>query len=273
MSLNLQGYSGATQVVFIAGDPIAQVKSPAGVTELMRARGADALCVPAHVKPADLSTFLQLAERMPNVSGILITVPHKFDSLPLCSTLTARAKSIEAVNMMKRGADGHWHGDMCDGEAFVRALLHAGAVLKGQRALLVGAGGAGSAIAHALVDAGVAEVALHDADAGRREALAAKLRRYGPGVAVTVGSSDPTGFAVVCNATPMGMKPGDPLPVRVDRLAPSTFVGDVVTMPPVPPLIEAARARGCATMTGAGMFEAVRDRMVTFYLERKNPRP
>jgi shikimate dehydrogenase len=57
------------------------------------------------------------------------------------------------------------------------------------------------------------------------------------------------------------------LPVDVSKLAKTTFVGDVVTMPPVPPLIEAARALGCGTMTGAGMFEAVRDRMVAFYLE------
>ena len=262
-----EGYSGATRVLFIVGDPIAQVKSPHGVTESLRERRADAIVVPAHVKPVDIAEFFALAERMPNVDGIIVTVPHKFDAARLCTHVTPRARSIGAANVVRRAADGRWEADMCDGEGYVAGLRKAGCEPRGKRVLLVGAGGAGSAIAHALVDAEVASLALHEADEPRRVALTAKLRIYGP-VQPEVGSTDPTGFDVVINATPMGMKPGDPLPVQVDRLAPTTFVGDVVTMPAVPPLIEAARARGCGTMTGAGMFEAVRDRMVTFYLER-----
>ena len=263
--MRLENYSGATRLVIIVGDPIAQVKSPAGVTALMRERGADALCVPGHVKPQDLADFIRLAERMPNVDGLLVTVPHKFAALPLCDTLTPRARSIEAVNMMRRNAQGRWEGDMCDGEAFVAALKAAGASMAGQRALLVGAGGAGSAIAHALVDAGVAELALHDADTARREALAAKLRRYGPAI-VSVGSDDPAGFDLVCNATPMGMRPDDPLPVRVDRLSPGARVGDVVTVPAVPPLVAQARARGHVASTGTDMFAQVKVCIVDFLL-------
>jgi shikimate dehydrogenase len=266
MTLNLEGYSGATRVIFIVGDPIAQVKSPLGVTEALRERMADSIVVPAQVKRADIDAFFALAERMPNVDGIIVTVPHKFDAARLCAHVSARARSIGAANVVRRGADGRWEADMCDGEGYVAGLRQAGCEPAAKRALLVGAGGAGSAIAHALVDAGVSALALHESDAARREALAAKLRAYGP-VAPTVGSTDPSGFDLVINATPMGMQPGDPLPVDVTKLSKATFVGDVVTMPPVPPLIEAARALGCGTMTGAGMFEAVRDRLVTFYLE------
>lgn len=263
----LDGYSGATRVIFIVGDPIAQVKSPAGVTELMRARGADAVCVPVHVKPGDLADFVRLAEKLPNVDGILVTVPHKFAVLPLCATVAPRAQSIEAVNMLRRGPGGRWHGDMCDGQAFVAALQKAGATLAGRRALLVGAGGAGSAIAHALVDAGVGELALHDADDARRDALAAKLRRYGA-LPVTLGSADPSGYDLACNATPMGMTPGDPLPLQVDRLDAGAAVGDVVTVPAVPPLIAQARARGHVASTGSDMFAQVRVAIVDFLLEK-----
>jgi shikimate dehydrogenase len=263
----LDDYSGATRVVFIVGDPIAQVKSPYGVTEAMRARGAEVIVVPAHVKPADLDAFFALTQRMPNVDGIIVTVPHKFDAARLSPHVTPRARSIGAVNVVRRAADGTWEGDMCDGEGYVAGLRKAGCEPRGRRALLVGAGGAGSAIAHALVDAGVASLALHDADTARREALADKLRHYGA-LVPTVGSTDPTGFDLAINASPMGMQAGDPLPLQVDKLVATTFVGDVVTMPAVPPLIDAARARGCATMTGAGMFEAVRDRIVDFYCER-----
>lgn len=266
--MNLASYSGATRVLFIVGDPIAQVKSPYGVTEALRERGADVIVVPAHVKRADIDAFFALAQRMPNVDGIIVTVPHKFDAARLCGHVSPRAKSIGAANVVRRAADGLWEGDMCDGEGYVAGLRKAGCEPRGRKALLVGAGGAGSAIAHALVDAGVSALALHEADAARRDALAAKLRAYGP-VVPTVGSTDPSGYDLVINATPMGMKPTDPLPVQADKLSPQTFVGCVVTVPAVPPLIEAARAKGCGTMTGAGMFEAVLERMVRFYLEVK----
>ena len=264
----LDTFSGATRVIYIVGDPIAQVKSPAGVTAMLRGRGADVIVVPAHVRPDDLAQWVAATTAVRNCDGIIVTVPHKFAALPLCRRSTPQAASIGAVNVMRRERSGEWFGDMCDGAGYVAGLRKAGCEPKGRRALLVGAGGAGSAIAHALVDAGVASLALHEADVARREDLARKLRAYGP-VQPSVGSVDPSGFDLVINATPMGMKASDPLPLQVDRLAPGTFVGDVVTVPAVPPLIEAARARGCSTMTGSGMFEAVRDRIVEFYLEAR----
>ena len=261
----LDTYSGATRVIFIVGDPIAQVKSPAGLTRALHEHGADAVVVPAHVAPADLADFIRTALRMRNVDGIVVTVPHKFDAARACTALTPRARSIGAVNVMRRDANGGWFGDMCDGVGYVDGLRHHGCDPAGRRALLVGAGGAGSAIAHALVDAGVAALSLHESDAPRRQALARKLQAYG-GVAPAIGSADPAGFDLVINATPMGMHKSDPLPVDVKRLSPDCFVGDVVTVPAEPPLILAARAKGCATMTGTAMFVAVRERMVGFFL-------
>ena len=260
-------FSGATRVIFIVGDPIAQVKSPAGVTEALRSRGADAIVVPAHVAPPDLAAWVAAAGVMRNCDAILVTVPHKFAVLLLCQNATAQARSIGAVNVMRRSAGGGWFGDMVDGSGYVTGLRRAGCEPAGKKVLLVGAGGAGSAIAHALVDAGVASLAVHEADAERRATLLRKLAKYGS-VLARPGSADPTGFELVVNATPMGMKPGDVLPVDVEKLARATFVGDVVTVPEVTPLIAAARARGCATMTGIGMFEAVRDRIVDFLMSK-----
>jgi len=241
----LDTYSGATRVIFIVGDPIAQVKSPAGVTEALRRLGHDAVVVPAHVHPADLKAFFDVARRMPNVDGVIVTVPHKFAAAELCEGLTSRARSIGAANVVRRDAQGGWFGDMCDGEGYVAGLRKEGCDPKGKRALLVGAGGAGSAIAHALVDAGVASLALHEADVPRREALAAKLRAYGP-VVPTVGSTDASAYDLVINATPAGMKEGDPLPVDTATLQPGTFAGLVTTQPTNVP--------GCsvAVSTGSG---------------------
>jgi shikimate dehydrogenase len=261
----LDSYSGATRVIFIAGDPIAQVKSPAGVTRLLRERGGDKVVVPAHVKPGDLAAFLAVAQRMPNVDGVIATVPHKFDLAALCTETTSRARSIGAVNVARRAPGGGWFGDMCDGEAYVAGLLQHGFDPRGKRVLLVGAGGAGSAIAHSLVDAGVAALALHDHDAERVDTLAGKIARYGA-LRTQSGSSDPRGFDLVINATPVGMRPADAYPVDVDKLEAGVFVGDVITAPEITPLLAVARARGCRTMTGIDMFRAVGERIADFYL-------
>ncbi|MEY4882331.1 MAG: hypothetical protein RIS34_185, partial [Pseudomonadota bacterium] len=135
-----------------------------------------------------------------------------------------------------------------------------------KRALLVGAGGAGSAIAHALVMAGVSALAIHDEDTVRRTTLVERLAGLKQ-CPVTHGNADPGGFDIVLNATPVGMREADPYPLDVRKLTAAMFVGCVITAPAVTKLIAAARARGCATMTGAHMFGRVRDLMVDFLLE------
>jgi shikimate dehydrogenase len=258
--------NGATRIHYIVGDPIAQVKSPAGVTQALMAHGRNAVCVPAHVAPADLAAWLAGISRAQNVDSVLVTVPHKFACRDLCATVSERSAFLGAVNAMRRHADGSWHGDMFDGLGYIEALRAKGVQLAGQRVLLVGAGGAGSAIAHALVTAGVAELAVHDADTARRDALLKRLA--GLKLAhVRAGSSDPAGFDMALNATPQGMQPGDAHPIDSSRFAPGLFVGCVITAPAVSPMIEAARQAGCQTLTGADMFACVRDLLVDFLLE------
>jgi shikimate dehydrogenase len=247
--------SGETRVIAIVGDPVAQVKSPAGVTRALVERGRNCVVIPVHVAPGDLDAFMRGAAVAKNFDGIIATVPHKFAAFGYCSTASERARLLGAANVLRRSRDGAWHGDMLDGIAFVEAMRAAGCEPRGRRALLVGAGGAGSAIGLALLDAGVAELAVHDGDARRRDDLLARLATR-PGAALGAGSADPTGYTIIANATPAGMRPGDPYPVEVDRLTPQMFVGDVVTEPAVPPLITAARRAGCATHTGSDMFAA-----------------
>ena len=261
-----QALSGATRVHFIVGDPIAQVKSPAGVTQAFHDGGRNAVCIPAQVAPNDLAGWTKGVSLAQNVDGIIVTVPHKFSCFELCATTSDRAGFLKAVNTLRRNADGTWHGDMFDGMGYVEALKSKGCEPQGQRALLVGAGGAGSAIAYSLMTAGVKELAVHDADVVRRDALVARLASLGLGK-VSAGSSDPTGFDLCINATPIGMKEGDPHPIDSTKFTAQQFVGCVITAPAVPPMIAAARAKGCNTLTGADMFARVRDLMVQFLLE------
>jgi len=258
--------SGETLVVPILGDPIAQVKSPDGVTRALAARGRDAVCVPMHVLRDDLDTVVRGLGPVCSVAGLIATVPHKFGLAAHCATLTDRAAFLGSVNVARRNPDGTWHGDQVDGAAFLAACRANGATTEGARALQVGAGGAGSAIALALLDAGVAELILRDADPARLDALAGRLRdRFGD--RVTTGPADPAGFGIVANATPMGMREGDPLPVDVAGLGSATFVGDVITKPAVSPLIAAARRIGCGTSTGGDMFAAVSGLIVDVLVE------
>lgn len=263
-----EGLSGATRIYFIVGDPIAQVRSPAGVTGALRAAGRDALVVPAHVAPADLPAFFAGVKPMRNVDGVIITVPHKFSAAGYCTSLADEASFLGAVNTLRRTRDGNWHGGMFDGTGFVAALRDAGCDPAGKRALLVGAGGAGSAIGHALVNAGVSSLDIRDNDAARTTSLTGRLNALKLGNAGSAAADvEAHTFDIVVNASPLGMQAGDPLPIDVSRLRPETFVGDVVTKPPLTPFIEAARARGCRTVTGTQMFGRVCDRMVEFLLE------
>lgn len=262
MDFNL---TGATRLNVIVGDPIAQVKSPGGMTAAFATRDHDGIVVPVRVAPDDLEELLTALDKVPNCDGIIVTVPHKFACHRHCASATERGDFLGAVNIMRRRLDGGWHGEMVDGLGFVDAVKANGGEPAGKRALLIGAGGAGSAIALALVDAEVSELAIHDADATRRDQLIERLNNKAK-ARVFAGSSDPTGFGLVANASPAGMKPGDPLPVEVDKLSRNTFVGCVITVPSVSPLVEAARKIGCKTSTGTQMYQALQSAMVDFLL-------
>ncbi len=262
--------SGTSRVHFIVGDPIAQVKSPAGVTQALHDRGHNAFVMPAHVAPADLAAWLAGVSLAKNVDGIIVTVPHKFACFDLCATTSERAAFLHTVNTLRRNPDGSWHGDMFDGLGFVSAMQDQGCAPAGKKALLVGAGGAGSAIAHALVMAGVGTLAICDPDATRCNALVQRLAGL-QRCPVSSASANPSGYGIVLNASPVGMQVGDPLPLPADQLTSAMFVGCVITQPAVTPLIAAARALGCQTMTGAHMFGRVRDLMVDFLLAVDRP--
>jgi shikimate dehydrogenase len=259
----LEALSGETRLFTLIGHPIAQVMSPAGMTRALAASGRNAAVIPLHVEPAAVDSLIDSLVAVHNIDGILATVPHKFTAYRHAATATARAHTLGAANILRRNADRTWHGDMLDGVSMVAAIRTAGGEITDRRALLVGAGGAGSAIALGLLDAGVRQLAIHDSDMQRRDALIGKLQLRDKH-RVVIGSSDPSGFDLVVNATPAGMKPDDPMPVDVKLLRPSTFVADVITKPVVTPLLAAAQDLGCGCQTGAGMFETELALMLEF---------
>jgi shikimate dehydrogenase len=159
---------------------------------------------------------------------------------------------------VRRAADGRLQGDMFDGEGFVRGLRRKGCRLEGARALVVGAGGVGSAIAASLAAAGVGAISLFDARAESAQELGQRLTTHYPALAVSTGRNDPAGHDIVVNATPMGMNDGDPMPMDVSRIAPEAFVGEVVMKTEMTAFLKAAQARGCRFQVGSDMlFEQI----------------
>ena len=246
--------NGETRVFPIVGDPIAQVKSPGLLSRRLADMGENAIVVPAHVVPDDFDGFMAGLETMRNVAGLVITVPHKQAAMGFCARVTRRVHFAGSVNVMRRTQAG-WIGDNTDGMGYVDGILAAGGAVEGKRVLLIGAGGAGAAIAYEFLARGADHLAIHEINHARRDALIARLETAFAG-RVSVGSADPAGFDVIANATPLGMRPDDPLPVDVDRMQAGQFAACPITRPERSPFIEAAAAKGCRTMPGLGMFKA-----------------
>lgn len=254
---------GTTRLVGIAGDPIAQVRAPAMLSGLLRHNAVDALCVPFHVRPADFSALLNGLRGMRNLAGVIATVPHKAAAAALADISLPRAQLARAANVLSLGEDGRWTADMLDGVGFIAGLLAAERNPAGKRALVVGTGGVGTAICFALAEAGVSEIALFDADSARAEDLARRLRATG--AAAQVASPDPMGYGLVVNATPLGMRPDDPVPIDPARLDPGATVADVVSKPVMTKFLLAAEQRGCFVQPGTRMTEYQMAAMAAFF--------
>lgn len=250
--------TGTTKLIAHLGYPTESFKAPLIYNPYFEKKGIDAVVVPMGCKPEDFAMFLRLLFRLSNVHGALITMPHKIATMALLDEASTSAKVAGSCNAVRLGADGKLIGDMFDGEGFVRGVLRKGRRVAGARALVVGAGGVGSAIAASLSQAGVDNLGVFDANETAATALRERLNEYYPRLDVSTGSADPGGFDIVVNATPLGMRRGDPLPIDVSRIAPSTFVGEVVMTEKITPFLEAVRAKGCAFQVGIDMlFEQI----------------
>jgi shikimate dehydrogenase len=249
---------GSTKLIAHIGYPTESFKSPMIYNPYFEKHGINAVVVPMGCRAEDYDAFIKLVFRLSNMHGALITMPHKITTLGLVDDASVSARIAGACNAIRIDPRGRLIGDMFDGEGFVRGLLKKGRKLGGARALVCGCGGVGSAIAASLAKAGVAALGLYDAFPRAMSELSDRLRAHYPHLDVRPGSADPAGYDFVVNATPLGMKQGDPLPMDVARIAPSTFVGEVVMKEEITPFLAAVRAKGCDYQIGSDMlFEQI----------------
>lgn len=249
---------GNTILIAHLGYPTTTFKAPLIYNPYFESIGVNAVVMPMAVEADVYPEVLAALFRLKNIRGVLVTMPHKVTTTGLVDELSTAASIAGSCNAVLLRPDGTLRGDMFDGEGFVRGVLRKGRQVAGARALVVGSGGVGAAIAASLAGAGAAALGLFDLNSAAVEGLARRLRAHYPALALELGTRDPEGYDIVVNATPLGMNEGDPLPMDVSRIAPESFVGEVVLKSEVTPFLAAARARGCQTQIGTDMlFEQI----------------
>ena len=196
---------------------------------------------------------LLAAAREAGFAGVNVTFPFKEAVIPLLDSVSDEARQIGAVNTVVIDADGRTTGHNTDRSGFRAAFAETFGkdAARGQWALQLGAGGAGRAVAFALMDLGVASLRIYDRDHDRARKLCADLGER----AQPLDAPEPAAAAaaVIVNATPIGMQGHPGLPMTPDLVRAGKFVADVIYTPLETEFLKAAKARGARTMGGAGM--------------------
>ena len=249
--------SGRTRLLAVIGQPVGHSLSPRMHNASFAADGLDFVYVSLEVDPGDLPAAVRGAVAL-KLRGFNITMPHKRAMVPLVDKLDEGARISGAVNtVVIEGSK--LHGYNTDGGGMVEACREAGIGLSGRRVLLVGVGGAAAAIAVALGGEGVTDLCLVNRNVEHAEELANKLGDAGlkgvevyPADALNEAAADAD---VIVNATPLGMKDGDPLPVPEEYLREGKAVCDAVYRPgKETPLVRQSREGGARVVAGERML-------------------
>ncbi len=263
---------GATELLAILADPIGAVQTPRLLNERLAAAGRNAVMVPMHVRRGDLDTVMRSMRVIHNLRGAVITMPHKTDVVALLDEQTPLTRQVGACNVVRRTSDGRLIGTILDGEAFVAALEEAGHSVQGRRVELLGAGGAASAIAIALARHGAGRITIRNRTPERAAALAERVGTAYPACVCDYGGLGESGAPfqageIVVNATSLGMRPGDPLPLDPAWLAPGVLAAEIIIVPEQTAFLEAAAARGCQVQRGRPMLLAQIALMAAFMFD------
>jgi shikimate dehydrogenase len=247
--------SGTTRLYAVLGSPVAQVRVPGLANGLFARRGIDAVLVPVDVRPEELGPAMAGLKAIGNLDGLTVTVPHKMEICRYADELSEAAALTGSANALRRNPDGSWLADNFDGAGFVRGLTEQGHALEGATVSLVGVGGAGRAIAAALLLAGVDRLRISDHDAGRLAEVRDRLAARWPDRIDTGRAPHYAGADLMVNATPLGMRPGDPLPFDPAALPEHCVVADIVMKPAETELLRTAAALGRPVQYGRHMLD------------------
>jgi len=247
------------QCIFgIIGNPIKQTKSPAVFGEYFRLHRINAVMVPLHVGDGDFQNVLKGLRGIKNFGGAVITIPYKYDAYAISHKKGPMALATGTANVLTPVGKHQWSAEMLDGIGLINALRKRNIVTDGMRALILGAGGAGTAIAVALEKLGrVSFIGIFDTDTKRADDLVVKLTHAEK---VRVDARD---YQLIVNASPVGMGSNE-TPLTVPVFAPGCIVCDVVMQPPKTRFLREAVQKGCVIVEGLEMLRGQVEPIVRF---------
>ena len=240
--------TAATRVAGLIGDPVGHSLSPLIHNAAFQAVGLDWVYVAFEVQVGAGADAVS-GMRALHIDGLSVTMPHKEVVLEAVDRVSNDVAALGAANTIVRiGSELCAH--TTDGDGFVDALRANGLEPAGIRCMVVGAGGAGRAVVRALSIAGAAEIAVVNRD----DARAAKAIQLGGPTARRAHADEAGDFALIINATPLGMGGERSVPIDVARIGPGQVVNDLIYHPLVTPLLRAATAQGARVIGGLGML-------------------
>lgn len=241
--------SGKTHLIALLAHPVGHVRASEFFAPIIQAEKRDAFLVPLHVQPKDLPSMVPMLQKISNLKGLVLTIPHKEAMAKLCDEMGPNGHLADAVNTVRFEPDGRLVGDHFDGVGFVNAARANGIEPRGARVLLLGAGGASRAIALAIADEGAEKITINNRTESRAKDLAAVVQAVFEDVEVKAGTADATGHDLIVNCTSLGLKPGDAMPMDPASLASDMRLFDIIA-PRDTELMEAARAAGLGIVIG-----------------------
>jgi shikimate dehydrogenase len=247
--------TGAAKIAGVMGWPISHSLSPRLHGFWLDHYNIDGAYLPLAVMPEHFENAVRALPKL-GFKGANVTVPHKEAAFAAMDTVSVTAKRLGAVNTIVIGADGQLHGDNTDGYGFMENLRtgQPDLDLQGQKAVVLGAGGAARAIVAALCDAGLSEVKLVNRTFARAEALARDIGGAIVPCAETEISDALDGAALLVNTTSLGMVGHEPLNIDLAPLPTNALVTDIVYNPLDTPLLLQAQNNGHQTINGIGML-------------------
>jgi shikimate dehydrogenase len=249
--------SGKTTIYGIFGHPVEHTFSPGMHNSAFKKLGIDACYVPFAVPPENLEYAVRAVLPL-GLRGLNITVPHKERVLAFLDELSEEARLIGAANTIEV-RKGRLIGHNTDGRGFLRSLReHGGLDPKGKKFLFIGSGGAARAVSFSLALAGAAALVFRDLDSRKASLLANDIREKTGVSAITIGQEALREHAAdadcLINASPLGLKRTDPLPLPAELVKRKHLICDLVYNPPETALLNLAKKRHAKRLSGLGML-------------------
>lgn len=249
---------GATRVFGVIAHPVDHVRAPMVFNPRFAAAGLTHIMVPINAPPEKLELIINALRAMPNFGGLAVTIPHKMPLADLCDSLGTAAQLTGAVNAVRFDDDGTMHGDNFDGAGFVAGAIGNRYDVADKAILLIGAGGAARAIAAALAEAKIGKLTIANRSLGKAEELASLLASktgFANVHAAALADCDGGDADMIINSTSLGLKPGDALPLVLDRVRPDTVIADIIMVPVETEWLVAAQKAGLRVHYGRHMLD------------------